>query len=340
MDKRQSELLKVIVETYVKTVKPVGSKSLCQKFHCSSATIRNEMAYLESLGYIEKNPISSGRVPSEQGYRYYVEHLMEPEKLTGSDMLKLQKIVNNQDLVLSDAINKCMEIISDLTNYASIVLGNNSIDNLLKQVSIIPIEDNKVVALVCTNKGIVENKQFMIPNNTDVRELIKASEIINKLLIGTPIKEVATRLEFDIKPIIAKQLRDYEAVYNIFYSAFNDFVADRKEDIHVSGKTKILEQPEYNDVTSIKKIAYNLDNPSFINKIVKDNDNEEIKVYIGDDSKIDGNTTVIKKQYNINGESGTIAIIGPKRMEYARVIGLLDYVLDEIQKKGDNNNGK
>ncbi len=337
MDKRQSELLKVIVETYVKTVKPVGSKSLCQKFHCSSATIRNEMAVLEDLGYIEKNHISSGRVPSEKGYQYYVENLMEPEKLTGSDMLKLQKIVNNRDLVLSDAINKCMEIISDLTNYASIVLGNNSADNLLKQVNIIPIEDNKVVALVCTNKGIVENKQFMIPESTDIKELIKASEIINKLLIGTPISEVASRLEFDIKPIIAKQMHDYEAVYNIFYSAFNDFVSERKEDVHISGRTKVLEQPEYNDAKSIKQLAYKLDDDNFINEIVRDKDNDEIKVYIGSDSKVDDNTTVIRRKYNINGESGTIAIIGPKRMEYARVMSLLDYALGEIQKKGDNS---
>jgi heat-inducible transcriptional repressor len=337
MDKRQSELLKVIVETYVKTVKPVGSKSLCQKFHCSSATIRNEMAVLEDLGYIEKNHISSGRVPSEKGYQYYVENLMEPEKLTGSDMLKLQKIVNNRDLVLSDAINKCMEIISDLTNYASIVLGNNSADNLLKQVNIIPIEDNKVVALVCTNKGIVENKQFMIPESTDIKELIKASEIINKLLIGTPISEVASRLEFDIKPIIAKQMHDYEAVYNIFYSAFNDFVSERKEDVHITGRTKVLEQPEYNDAKSIKQLAYKLDDDNFINEIVRDKDNDEIKVYIGSDSKVDDNTTVIRRKYNINGESGTIAIIGPKRMEYARVMSLLDYALGEIQKKGDNN---
>ncbi|MBE6155852.1 MAG: heat-inducible transcription repressor HrcA [Firmicutes bacterium] len=335
MDKRQEELLKAIVESYVKTVKPVGSKSLCQKFHCSSATIRNEMAVLESLGYIEKNHISSGRVPSELGYKYYVDYLMEPEKLTGSDMLKLQTIVKNQDLVLSDAINKCMEIISDLTNYASVVLGNNSSGNLLKQVSIIPIENNKIVALVCTNKGVVENKQFVLPESTDVSELIKTSEIINKMLIGTPINEVASRLEFEIKPVIAKQIHDYEAIYNIFYNAFNDFASDHHQDVRVVGKAKILEQPEYNDAPTIKKLAYKLEDKEFIKHVVENKDNEEIKIYIGEDSEVDKNTTVIKRKYDINGESGTIAIIGPKRMEYARVMGLLDYVLDEIKKKDD-----
>ena len=331
MDKRQENLLKDIVETYVKTVKPVGSKSLCQKFNCSSATIRNEMEILENLGYIEKNHISSGRIPSEKGYRYYVENLMEPEKLTGSEMLKLQRVVKNQDLVLSDAISKCMEIISDLTNYASIVLGQNSEDNLLKQVSIIPIDEDKVVALVCTNKGVVENKKFSL-GNTNLKELIKTSEIINKMLIGTPIKDVSERLEFEIKPIIANEIQNYERVYNIFYNAFSDFVDDTNN-VKVTGKAKVLEQPEYNDPESIKKLAYKLEDKSFIKKVTSSCGTDEIKVYIGSDSLVDDNTTVIKKTYDINGEKGTIAIIGPKRMDYAKVYGLIDYVLDEIKKK-------
>jgi heat-inducible transcriptional repressor len=332
MDKRQENLLKAIVETYVKTIKPVGSKALCQKFHCSSATIRNEMAVLENLGYIEKNHISSGRVPSELGYKYYVDNLMEPEKLTGSDMLKLQTIVKNQDLVLSDTINKCMEIISDLTNYASIVLGNKASDNHLKQVSVIPIEEGKIVALVVSDKGIVENKQFTLPDNTDIKELIKTSEIINKMLIGTPINEVAKRLELEIKPVIANQIREYEAVYNIFYNAFNDFAADNHSDFKTHGRVKILEQPEYSDSESIKKIAYKLDDEKFMKHTIE-KDNDDINIYIGEDSDVDNNTTVIKRKYDINGQTGTIAIIGPKRMEYARVMSLLDYALEEIKKK-------
>ena len=134
MDDRKKALLKEIIETYVKTVRPVGSNSLCKKLKCSSATIRNEMVALENMGYIEKNHISSGRVPSELGYKYYVENLMQPKDLTGEDMLKLQTIFNNNELEVSDAVAKCLEIISDLTNYTSVVLGKNSNDNLLKQV--------------------------------------------------------------------------------------------------------------------------------------------------------------------------------------------------------------
>ena len=125
----------------------------------------------------------------------------------------------------------------------------------------------------------------------------------------------------------------YVSIYNIFYSAFNDFTEGRNNDIKTYGKTKILEQPEYNDASTIKKIAYKLDDEDFIKHIVKDKDNDEIKIYIGQDSEVDENTTVIKRKYNINGETGTIAVIGPKRMEYAKVFGLLDYVLNEMSKK-------
>ncbi len=175
MDERKNNLLKEIVETYIKTVKPVGSKALCDKFNCSSATIRNEMAALEELGLLEKNHISSGRIPSEAGYRYYVENLMEPEKLTGSDMLKLQKIFANTELELSDAISKCMEIISDITNYTSIVLGKSSVDNNLLQINIIDLGNNHVVAVVCTDKGNVENKMFTLPPNINIKEVMKTS---------------------------------------------------------------------------------------------------------------------------------------------------------------------
>ncbi len=332
MDKRQRLLLKEIVENYIKKAKPVGSKSLCDKLKCSSATIRNEMAILENLGYLEKNHISSGRIPSEAGYRYYVENLMEPKKLTGEDVLKLQTIFHNNTLEVSDAITECMKIIADITNYTSVVLGKSSKDNELKQVSIIPLNDNKIVALVCTDKGIVENKQFTLSPNVYIDEVVKTSEIINKMLVGTPIDEVSARLEFDIKPIIAKHVTQYEAVYNIFYNAFNDF-AKSSSNVFFSGKANILKQPEYNDANEIKNILTKFEDEELVKNIeAKDNG---INVYIGQESEFDKNVTIVKTKYNINGEEGTIAIVGPKRMEYDRVIGLLDYISKNI---GGNNN--
>ena len=115
INERQRELLKLIVEDYIKTARPVGSKSLCDALHCSSATIRNEMSFLEEIGLLEKTHTSSGRIPSEKGYRYYVDYIMEPKELSGEDVLKLQQIFHNQSLMLSDAITQSMEIISTVS---------------------------------------------------------------------------------------------------------------------------------------------------------------------------------------------------------------------------------
>lgn len=337
MDARRNNILKEIVETFIKTARPVGSKALCDKFNLSSATIRNEMAVLEELGYLEKNHVSSGRVPSESGYRYYVEHLMEAEKITGSDMLKLQKIFASGELELSDAINKCMEIISDITNYTSVVLGKNSKDNNLLQVSIIAINSSQVVAVVCTDKGNVENKMFNIDNNININELIKTSEIINKMLAGTPIDEVSVRLESDVKPIIKRQIKQYETVYNIFYDAFNDFVANTSS-IHIAGRNNIFNQPEYNDISELKRLANKLDDTALIEKVAEnDTDENEIKIFIGDENEFDPNVTIIRKKYHINGEDGTIAVIGPKRMDYGRIVSMLEYIDEKLDSRKDEN---
>lgn len=244
LGERQEQLLKEIVETYIQTFRPVGSKSLVDEFKVSSATIRNDMAELENLGYLEKEHTSSGRIPSEAGYKYYVNNLMKPKEITGEDVIKLQQILSNNELVVSDAVTKCMEIISDITHYTSVVIGPSKSDNTLKQISIIPInedeDEKRVVALLVTNKGVVENKQVIIPDNINMRELIKTSEIINKFLVGTPIDKVSERLELEVKPKIKDVIKRYEEVCSFFQNAFHDFTMDNS-DIIFSGKTNLLD---------------------------------------------------------------------------------------------------
>ena len=214
LTKRQNDILKTIVEEYIKTAKPVSSSSICKTLDCSSATIRNEMVTLEEDGYLEKNHFASGRVPSEVGYKYYVENLMAPKDMTGEDMLKLQTIFHNNSLDISDTIKKSIEIISEITNYTTIVLGNNSKDNRLKKVEIVPLDENRVLTIVITDKGYVEHKNLVLPDNIEVEEVRKTVELINKLVVGTPINEVSEKLEYEVKPIIRDYVSQYEALYN------------------------------------------------------------------------------------------------------------------------------
>ena len=328
--KRQNEILKIIVEEYIKTAKPVGSKSICDTLNCSSATVRNEMSYLEEVGYLEKTHTSSGRVPSELGYRYYVDNLMKPKELTGEEVLTLQTILNNQSLQLSDVITKSMEIISDMTNYTSLVLGNGSLTSRLKKVEVVPINETTVIAVIITDKGHIENKTINIDEKINVDEIKKMVELINNLLIGTPIDEVTKKLEFEIKPIIGKYIKQQEMIYNMFYNAFND-IKEKSNSYHFQNKINLLSQPEFNDVDKIRNIVSKLENKDVISNIEEVNNG--VNVYIGHDSNIDDDVTVIKTKYNINGEEGTLAVIGPKRMEYDKVVGILDYIKKEIEKK-------
>lgn len=330
MQDRQNKILKIIVEEYIKSAKPVGSKAICDTLNCSSATIRNEMSILEEKGYLEKTHTSSGRVPSELGYRYYVDNLMEPKELTGEEVLTLQTILSNQSLELSDAITLSMEIISEMTNYTSLVLGSSSLDNRLKKVEVVPINDKTIIAIIITDKGHIENKTISVSDMIKVDEIRKMVDLINNLLVGTLIDEVNKKLEFEIKPIIGKYIKQQEAIYNMFYNAFNEMTSKR-DNYHYSGKTNILKAPEFNDADKIRNIIDKLEDSDVISSI--EEDSTGINVYIGEESKIDNDVTVIKTKYNVNGNEGTIAIIGPKRMNYDKVISMLDFIKGEIEKK-------
>ncbi|MCI5967261.1 MAG: heat-inducible transcriptional repressor HrcA [Tenericutes bacterium] len=324
---RQNQILKLIITEYIKSARPVGSNLICKELQCSSATIRNEMASLEELGLLEKTHTSSGRVPSEQGYRYYVDHLMKPKELNGEDMLKLQIIFNNQQLELNDYLSESLKLIADITNYTSIVLGGTSHDNKLKEISVVPIDNENLIVIVVTDKGHVENKKITL-KNVSHEEIRKTVNLINDLIVGTPIDEVSSKLEFEIKPIIGRYVKEHEIVYNTFYQVFKDFSS---KNVNVVGKNNILKQPEFSSVDKIKDIFGKLDNKEQIINSIEE-ENNDIKVYIGKENNLDDEVTVIKTKYHTADQEGTIAIVGPKRMDYDRVVTLLEYIKSNIEE--------
>lgn len=325
---RQERLLKLIVEEYIKKAIPISSKELCDTLDCSSATVRNEMSYLEDNYLIEKTHTSSGRVPSEKGYRYYVDNIMKPRELNGEDMLKLETIFHNHSLVISDVILKSVEIISELTNYAMIVLGNTSSTNKVTKVEVVPIDETKLVALIITDKGHVEHRNIFFDEEVNTKEIKQTVDIINKLIINTPLDEVSAKLEFEVKPVIEQYVHQHEVLYNAFYNAFSDFT--KEADVKVSKTSNILKQPEFNDVDKIKEIVSKFDDKEIVSSI-KEEDNG-INIYIGSENAFDDDVTIVKTKYSVNGDDMTIALIGPKRMEYERVITLLNYIKENINE--------
>ena len=327
LSQRQKDILKFIVEEYIKSAKPVSSNHICDKLNCSSATVRNEMVILEDMKLLEKNHFASGRQPSEKGYKYYVDNLMEPKDMTGEDMLKLQTIFRNNSLDLNDTIKKSIELVSEITNYTTVVLGKSATDNRLKKVEIIPLEGNKVLTMVITDKGFVEHKNLNIPANISVEEVRKTVDLINKLVVGTPMNEISEKLEYSVKPVIAKFVKQHEYLYNTFYDAFSE-MNSKNNDVHFAGRNNFLKQPEFDTVDKVRDILDKFDDDISVSKMTEDNNG--INVYIGSDNEIDSDLSIVKTKYNVNGEEGTIAIIGPKRMEYDRVVSMLDYIKNNI----------
>ena len=328
LTERQNRILKLIVEKYIKDPIPVGSKVISKELNCSSATVRNDMGELENQGLLEKTHTSSGRVPSEAGYRYYVDNLMELKEMNAEDMLKLQIVFKNQQLAISDVITKSLQVISDMTNYTTVVLGSTSHENLLKQIEVVPIDEESIIAIIVTDKGHVEHKSIHL-EQVSMEDVKKTVGLINNLISGTPIDEVSRKLEFEIKPIIGNYVKQHEQLYNAFYHVFSDFT---NHEVNVMGRTKMLEQPEFSsNIDKVKTVFNKLESPDLLQDIIEDDD-KNIKIYIGNENNIDSDVTVIQTKYKKDGEEGTIAIIGPKRMEYDRVVGMLEYIKENIER--------
>lgn len=327
---RQNKILKLITEEYIKTATPVGSKTICQDLNCSSATVRNEMAYLEEAGMLEKTHTSSGRLPSDKGYHYYVNHLMEADKISGSDMLKLQQIFSNQSLQLSDCIKLSLELVAGITEYAALKLGEASLDARVKEISSVPLNKDEIVMIIVTDKGFVEHKNVSI-QGLDAIEIKKTIKLISDLIVGTELNKVLSKLEFDVKPVIGAISKQQETLYNVIYNVFDEI--RERQDRYVSGERNFLKMPEYkSNAEKIDNILSKLDDLDYDIK----EENDDINIYIGKETELDDNLAVIRTSYNTEKEKGSIAIIGPKRMAYDRVLPLLDFIKQNIES-GDKN---
>lgn len=332
LSERQKEILKLIVQEYIKLARPVSSNLICDTLQCSSATVRSEMAALEDLGLLEKTHTSSGRIPSEEGYRYYVDHLMVPKEISGEDVLRLQRIFGNTQLELSDCLKRSLEIISDMTSYTSIILGTASHDNLLKDINVVPLNENTMVVIVITDKGIVQNKTITL-SGINLDEVKKTVALINSRIVGTPIDEVSQKLEYEIKPIIGNYVKEYEKLYNAFYNVFTNITSTN---VDVVGRNNTIKLPEFASINKASNFLDKFDKGNIekffeSEKDIDINSDGDIQVFIGRENQIDDDVTVIKTNYKTPKEEGTIAIVGPKRMEYDRVMNLLEFIKQNIE---------
>lgn len=330
LTERQLMILQVIIDDFIESAQPVGSRAISKKsnIHYSSATIRNEMADLEEMGFLEKTHSSSGRVPSEKGYRYYVDHLAAPKR-SGSDAKLIHNSIQDGFFEFEQIAQKSAEILSDITNYTSIILGPEVLDTKLKQLQIVTLSMQNAVVILVTDNGHVEHRSFSIPEEISSSDLEKMVNILNDRLQGVPLIQLPEKLNSEIVMLMKRYISDFEKSFNYIKQAFFN---ENPVKLYFGGKTNILAQPEFNDINKVRSFYSMMENEDEVVRLLKET-NDGIKVTIGHENKADAikDLSLITATYQMNEEQvGTIAIIGPTRMEYKRVINLLNTLSHEI----------
>ena len=327
---RRDKVLKLIVEHFIKTAQPVGSHTLIEEYglEYSSATIRNEMNALEQDGLLEKTHTSSGRVPSSKGYRYYIENLRE-RSVSDEFKYQMQSILEQKVQSIDDVIKESCEILSQMTNLASIVLGPNVNEEKLVSVQIIPLSKTSATCVFVTDQGYVENKTFVINEKTKLSDIESCVKLLNERLQGTRISDLVPKMEA-IRPLLSDYVIDHDVVYQTMLEAFLGFAKDR---LSAYGKDVLFDQPEFaNDASKIKKLLDLFESPEIFREVEEDTD-DEISIHIGGESKEDDDVSIISAKVKIPGQKeGSIAIVGPKRMDYDKVVSSMEYLVRELEK--------
>ena len=326
---RRETILKLIVEHFIKTAQPVGSQTLLDEYdlQCSSATIRNEMNALEKEGFLEKTHTSSGRVPSSEGYRYYVDHLRD-SRVDDRVKYALASVLEKRTQSVEEVIEQSCQILSSMTNLASVVLGPKVNEEKLVSVQVIPLSPTTATAVFVTDKGYVENKTFVLEQGATGEDIQKTVALLNDRLKGTPIVDLVSKMEA-MRPAVTDYVVGQDVVYQALMEAFLRFAGER---LNLYGKDKLFEQPEFaEDAKKLRKVLGLLDNPKALREALtktgESSDPVELHFGEGDD------LAIVSAKVNVPGQTTTsISLVGPTRMDYDAAVTMLRYVAEQLDQ--------
>lgn len=330
LTERERLILQTIIDDFVQIAHPIGSRKLAKnkQINLSAATIRNVMADLEEKQLLEKTHTSSGRVPSEKGYRYYVDHVISPN-MREKDLSVISHVIQDNIVELEQIVQLSTEMLSQLTNYTAIILGPDETEATLKQIQILPVTADTAVAILVTSTGHVEHKSFPIPHNIVGSELEKIVNILNERLVNVPIMDLTFALETEVYELMKRHINDYELMFEYIKTVV---CYDESVKLYVDGQANLLTQPEFKDVEKIYDFYTFLEEEDAIVNLLMGHESG-LQVKIGKENKLDAvkNLSLITSTFHLNEvQFGTIALIGPTRMEYRKVISLLQSLSNEL----------
>lgn len=334
LTERQKRILLAVIQDYIESAEPVGSRTVSKKegVGYSAATVRNEMADLEEMGFLEQPHTSAGRIPSQKGYRFYVDHLLTPKRWTKEELKVLRDHFSQKIDRVEEAIQQTSSLLSQLTNYMSIILGPKFQESRLKHLQVIPLSERLAVSILVTDNGHVDQRRIVVPEGVSLSHIEKLVNLLNHRLQGVRLSKLKRVVEKELSNEMNRYIGRYEILRGVIDQILE---AHPEQHVYLSGATKMLEQPEFRDVEKMKQLLDLVEENDRLIQLL-DTPSEGIQVRIGSEIRLQGvdYCSVITASYMINGEpAGTIGILGPTRMDYGKVIGLLDFLAKDFSNR-------
>ncbi len=335
LDARKKLILKAIIDDYISSVEPVGSRTIAKKYDMglSSATIRNEMADLEEMGYLTQPHASSGRIPSEKGYRLYVDKLInldEPNiKPSDEDLLAIKGYMEDRIQELNQIVKAASEVVSRITHYTTIGMAESVKKHAVKSLKIIPLDEKELLIVVVLDNDIIKNQIVKLETSLSPEEISRISVICSNMLTGNRAEDITLE---KINEIAVLSAIDRNKILPILDGILECIKQCDLSEIYTEGTANLLEHPEFNDVSKAKSLIELFNNEAEMARLLNSCESAGAKgivVKIGTENELSevSNCSVITASYSYNGINlGTIGVIGPTRMDYNKVISALEYI--------------
>lgn len=336
LSEREKSILRYVIHQFILTANPVGSRNISKKYDIglSPATIRNIMADLEDTGLLGHPHTSAGRVPTDQGYRFYVDSLMDPPKLGRAEKRTAQSSINSKKA--NDLVKATSSILSDITNQLALITYPKLSNSMLEKIQIVRLSNSRILIVVTVVPGIVKTITLELEISVQQSQLNSVQRILNQRLAGLRFSEIRTSIvdrvrnfqTHELKPIIRVFLDSAERIFN----------EQKNSQSVIAGTKNILSKPEFEDLEHFQSIIEMVEDKDVIVHVMDKNlsgKNEKVSITIGTESKDKKfeSYSLVTKEYTVGEGSGTIGIIGPKRMEYSKVVAAVEYVAKLLSKE-------
>jgi heat-inducible transcriptional repressor len=340
LDERKKKVLQAIVEEYINTAEPVSSGSITKGhgLDYSSATIRNDMAQLESIGFLDKPHTSAGRVPSAEGYRYYVNELLKEDNLTLEEIKYIQNKLKIKVNEIEDLTKVATTTLSEITHYTTVAVGPKADKQIIEEIKFVSLGQRMLMVVIVTDTGLV--KETIIKFDEDITEsqVDTLNNLFNTRLRGKPL----SKIDKPMAEYIFSEVHYSIGIMKAIIEQINRIVEEENNNIFLEGAKKSFDLPEFKSMKVAKNFVNLLDAKDEMVEIFNSGDAEDINVFIGDDDENSNlkDFSIITFKHTIGDKDlGTIGIIGPKRMDYAKVISVMKYISKKLKEDNEKKEG-